>query len=759
MGTQTFSGTGDRMLPSSIAEMIADPVSTVSQNSLANSNGVNQYDIRDAKIMEAGQSIVMDNQTIDTYNKELSQVGAGISSQQTIGGIVGGIIGAVGGVAGAFVGGIIGNSIATPNNVGLSGTGKFQYNFETAHSKCLAIRSDSDMFPYSYNYWDSENVDYGVYYAQLVRPNPNKYSDPEAIKYQPYNQSFSSLEIINVQSELDVFGGDAFITKTLLRNRFSKVEQDDNPEFTPGGIDTVLDVGRHLGMSYFAQAYMNMELVSVPDTSQYISFPESFIGNNVEKLREWTDYTGGEYIQFYNNRYSYGLKSLLKSAYSEALNEDLKDVPTRIIYSSRDIYSSKEDSMRLFLPRNIHDLDGTFGPIEVVANVTGNLFAIQNRKFELESFNAKGVLESIENSVDILMKSANVFTTDGKTLSSYGTSHKWSVIKGLSQSGKDVLYWFNQENGLIMRFGADGTGVLSTIKKMGTFFTMFTKWTKDKHEHAFEQGIRSVWDDRRKEAIWTFTAWRDIKQAWQSGSFVEVGEVVTNENAPSDTYENFPRFFRCILVHTSTATDEPGVGADWEDYWEQIPYTDPKYYSIFTVAYNEATGGFKTEYDHLPKTYLRWQNTFLSSHPVHRNLLFEHRRGKYCTWYGVDTFLTGNIPPKIADAYVEMVVNELPEQSTRGVAVHFLTKNVPDRVDYSTARHTTYSEAVDFERRDDQFVAPIRGDVTNGDLPDYAETMLAGDYMKVKFTIFGGTYNLLHSVIVKIRDRIRRINT
>ena len=50
---------------------------------------------------------------------------------------------------------------------------------------------------------------------------------------------------------------------------------------------------------------------------------------------------------------------------------------------------------------------------------------------------------------------------DGITLSSYGTEHKWSVVKGSSSGGKDVIYWFNQEKGLFMRFGADGTVVLS----------------------------------------------------------------------------------------------------------------------------------------------------------------------------------------------------------------------------------------------------------------------------------------------------------
>jgi hypothetical protein len=243
---------------------------------------------------------------------------------------------------------------------------------------------------------------------------------------------------------------------------------------------------------------MNMELVGVPEMP-IASFPESFSDNGIfAKLKNWLDLPGGEYDQFYNDAYSYGLKTLLRDAYSDELSKSYKDVPTRILYSSRDIYSSTEDSMKSFLLGAIHDLDGTFGPIEVVSNVSGELFTVQPRKYQLQYFNARGTLEASSSSVEVLIGDGSVLSRDGQTLSSYGTQHKWSCIKGLNANGKDVLYWFNAENGLVMRFGEDGTRVISA-RGMAAFFANYTKWVKNKDEHAFEQGIRGVWttDEKR----------------------------------------------------------------------------------------------------------------------------------------------------------------------------------------------------------------------------------------------------------------------
>lgn len=710
--THGFGGTPSKMIGSETVELVASPVSAPLNNQ--NSNGVIQYDIDELSIMNAGESTILGGVNIDTYHVETSN---GISSHD------------------------------------------FLYNeFNISHAKCVALRTSSNVLPYSDAYWTANGVDYGVYYAQIFRESPNKYGDLNTTRYQSYGQTFDSDSIQNISTQIKVFGGDSFIVKTILRNRFAKEDQADSPLVpASGAVSSVLNVGRHLGMTYITQSYRNMELVNNTHPVLF-SYPESFTGTFSQRWLAWTDVVG-EYLQTYNGKYSYGLNQIYRNAYSDELNSSLKDVPTRIMYSTRDVYSSVSDSMTVFLPLDIHDLDGTFGPIISVCNVNGELFTLQPRKYQLQYFNARGSLQTSSSSTEVLIGDGSVLARDGQTLSIYGTSHKWSVIKGVSKGGKDVLYWFNVENGVMMRFGNDGTGVISE-RGMTSYFANYTKWLKDKNEHAYEQGVRAVWDDRRKEAIWTFTAWRNVSEWQPSTSFListPIGTVVTNPNAQSDSYEGFPMIFRCKVAHVNQPSNEPFVGIDWQQYWDKIDYNDSNYYSIFTICFNEITNGFRCFYGHLPKTYLKWQNTFLSSHPTKRNLIFEHRKGEYTTWYGVQN-ASPIIQPKIEDAYFESVVNDVPEQNVRAVAVSYLSEKAPDRVEYRTDRHYTWDTSSEFEKNDDSFFAPIRDDASVNGSPDLDGEPLSGSYVRIKFIFFGGAYNKLSSMVVKMFDRLRRIS-
>ena len=606
----------------------------------------------------------------------------------------------------------------------------------------------------------SGRPDYGVRYIQIYRKLVDKYGNKKDTSYYTTNSIFHIPDIPTISGEvqkgtLNVFGGDTMTQPTYMKGRYidhDALTDADFSSWSDFGFVNNSTAGFGGGLKFYSQNRVNSQMRS--DSQDQVVF----LGDGLNPISPWLEESGGfKDLMSYSSKYTPKFPAKLTQPPFEIEIDNITDFPQRMEYSGRKLYASKEDAYVKKLPLNIFDLDLTFGEIVHHENINGDLFTLQARKYQIQAFNARGQLESSINSVDVLLKSGDVFSQDGKTLSSYGTEHKWASVKGVSANGKDVLYWFNSENGLMMRFGADGTRVISS-RGMSAYFVNYTKWVKDKYEHALEQGVRSVWDDRRKEAIWTFTGWRDIKQEWIGGA-IDVGEIVKNENAPSDTYENFPRFFKCTVYHFADATNEAGVGADWEQYWEQISYTDFKYYSIFTVCFNEMTNGFRCFYGHLPKTYLKWGNTFLSSHPTERNLIFEHRKGLPTTWYGVDTFLTGTILPKIENAEFEIVMNELPEQSVRGVAVEYLSDNAPDRVEYRTKTQYTFDESAQFEDRDDHFFAPIRNDATSTGDPDSDDGMLTGDYLRVKFITFGGAYSLLHSIVVKIRDVIRRTNT
>tara|TARA_R110000851_G_scaffold6936_3_gene27391 strand:- start:5489 stop:10222 length:4734 start_codon:yes stop_codon:yes gene_type:complete len=709
--------TGNKMLPSQVAEYIAFPPRVSQPLALANSNGVNQYNIDDSSIINPGESIILDGVDINLFHKEKSLN---------------------------------------------SGLGEFIYpEFEISHDKCIAIRTENEIFPYSHSYWESENVDFGIYYAQLFRDGGvDKYGDKDTTKYRPYSQSFPASDIKNISVKFDVFLGESFTTKNLIRQRFAKEDQPDNPlAGGPSSLNSVLNVGSHVGMTYFAQTNMNTELVSVNPDGQ-VSFPETFTGSMGERLRRWTDiptqdgFGAGRYGQVYNSRYSYGLETLLREAYNEENNELLSDVPSRIIYSSRDLYSSISDSMTLFLPINRHDLDSTFGEIISVDNINGELFTLQPRKYQSQYFNSRGQLQGTSQSVEVLIGDGSVLSRDGQTLSTYGTNHIWSIIKGSSAGGKDVIYWFNQENGLFMRFGADGTVVLSERSGIRSFAANNTRWTENQHTPAFNYGIRSVWDDRFKEAIWTFIGIRASKGAWgtlPSNQLYSEGATVTGVTFDNYSFDGIPDVYISLSNHFPIPQSEPGVGSDWETYWKLADKYDPEYYSVFTLAFNELSNGFSTFYSHLPKTYLKWKNKFLSSHPTERSEIYEHRYG-YDKWYEYEGAW------KESEPYLEGVVNPFPDQSKKFVAIQALTDNVPDRIELITKDHESFLVATDFDPEDDAWRTPIKNDILTSPTSDPNDdtVSLIGSYMRVKFKFFNGAYNKMNNLVVKVRQRLRR---
>lgn len=483
----------------------------------------------------------------------------------------------------------------------------------------------------------------------------------------------------------------------------------------------------------------------------------------------WSTPTGGSGVNpttsepFLNDRYEVSdpnemqsLKSLFyyPTNYYFGLSFGEASRPTRVWWSEKAFFSELTDSYRVFLLINHKDLDPSFGEIFHHENVNGELFTLQPRKWQRQLFNTRGELQVSGNAIGAVIGDGSVLARDGQTLSAYGTQNKWSCMLGKSDGGKDTLYWYNAENGLFMRFGADGTVVISERARFRSFANRAAKWLRGKDTPAFEQGIRAVWDDRSKEVIWTFTGWRTVTPWQNSGQFLvqsTVGTVVSNPNAPSDTYESLPRFFRCTVAHANSSSREPGVGADWQNFWEQIAYDDFEYYSVFTVAYNEMVNGFSTFYGHIPKTYLKWRDTFLSSHPTIRNLLFEHRKGLPGTWYGK----AGVCEPKIEDAHIEMIMNDLPEQSKRYTAVEVLAEETPGLIEFRTKNQYTWADQANFKVNDDQYRAPIGRDATATNDPQGDSRRMDGDYLRVKFVFPGQVMNRLHSIVVKFRDRLR----
>jgi hypothetical protein len=58
-----------------------------------------------------------------------------------------------------------------------------------------------------------------------------------------------------------------------------------------------------------------------------------------------------------------------------------------------------------------------------------------------------------------------------------------------------------------------------------------------------------------------------VKRLQQKDIFLWTQEWVTQTFTASDVVTSNSTTYRCIKGHTSSATDEPGVGANWSTYW------------------------------------------------------------------------------------------------------------------------------------------------------------------------------------------------
>ena len=604
----------------------------------------------------------------------------------------------------------------------------------------------------------NKNTDYGVYYVQMYQENIGKHGGTGDSTYIDTGFSIKVDDLTDTngivnQNQINVFGGDTFTQATYLATR--RVNPTEIPAGGPGNEYQGGSPGWGGGMKFYSQNRVNSQLRT--DTNDSLLYPK-YTQNQTDWL-ENTETGFGNNFQ-YNDSYTPASGVLSYASINDRLIDQQVDLPSRIDYSEKYEQNTLDDKNQSFLPLNFKDIDQAFGEILSHKNVNGELFTLQPRKFQAQFFNASGTLqtESTEG-LNVVIGDGAVLARDGQTLSSYGTEHKWSVIKGKSPGGKDVLYWYNQESKLIMRFGADGTVVLSDVHGLRSFLENDARWVQGKDTPYAGDGVRVVWDDEYKEAIWT---WRGVRKAAKysaSSLFLTqaiIGTIVENPNAPTDgsngvadTFDNIPRLFRCTVSHTSTGNYEPGVGSDWQQVWEQISYEDEEYYTWFTLAFNEMTNGFSSFYSHHPKIYFPWRNKFLSAHPTEENKIYEHRRGEYTTWYKTEA---GELSE---DAYIEGVVNYMPESSKKFVATQVISDEEPYRMEFETKRHKSHLVEGDFDDHDDHWRSPIKNDTTGGNAPDADTESLTGDYIKVKFFIEKKVYNRLYNFVIKVRERLR----
>lgn len=369
--------------------------------------------------------------------------------------------------------------------------------------------------------------DFGFYYGQYYRALSNQYGDKNLTKYVSCGHSLKINKNSTV-SEESVFGGDTFTQLNYYRHRMSAI---NGVVFTDYVIpDNSPYIGFGGGLSFYSQNRINAQMTIAADARKDIT---AWLENTIPST---TDYNNG-----------YNIRNQVRSDIAFDPNvEQINVLPATFFYSGIKILDSPQDGYRNILPLNRHDLDITYGEITHHENFNGELFAIQQLKVEREFFNTRGQMQSDPN-LKIVIGDGSIMSRDGVTITNYGSSHKWSIVKGRSMGGNDTLYWIDIFSKKVFRLASDGTLSLSDIKGMKSFFANNLQWVDGKDTPADGTGIASVWHDKFSQAIWTVRGHRITPLIWIHGAIFSISTTVGDlfyyhpipEPSPAFVYSTF----------------------------------------------------------------------------------------------------------------------------------------------------------------------------------------------------------------------------
>ena len=320
---------------------------------------------------------------------------------------------------------------------------------------------------------------------------------------------------------------------------------------------------------------------------------------------------------------------------------------TAIYWSLKSLQTALFGSNRIFKFANNKVLEQAYGEITGLVPLLGLsnqgvLLCLQEKRVSMQYFDNTANL--ISDSGSLLIGNGKVMERRGVDLTGYGCSDKWSIVKGISKSGKETAYWYCSWANAIMRFGEDGTSNISENLFVDTFLNINAKYTilKNNKAPASGWGCHGIWDALTNRAIWTFrltvkyTEWNEFDTYYE-------GQYVTNGETWG--FENFPVLYKAIQ------NDFSGHDPSEEEYWElqENSYKSPIFF-CFTIAYSEDSNSFKTFFTHLPKIYGSLNNILVSSNPKEPMAIYEHNAGEnealyYAKEFQVGTYNWSTLPP------------------------------------------------------------------------------------------------------------------
>jgi hypothetical protein len=539
---------------------------------------------------------------------------------------------------------------------------------------------------------------------------------------------------------IDLFGGDTLTTQIYVKT----IIQNENPTAPiTGGFVT--------GILLTTQTKSNPYLIYKVEGESL--FPATYNASNVyTNLFAWLN---KRTFETYNYNYGYSIETLGVGYKAGVTDEQSAKLPTRVIYSDNKPQNARSDFYRRFGVTSYNDLDASFGEINSMKNVNGELFTLQVNKFQKQFFNSRGTLQVSDGS-QVVLGDAGVFSRPGITVTSYGCTDKWSSFLGKSAGGDDILYWYDSINKKFMRFGADGAVPISDRANIRTLAKEGFKWVINYQTPADNYGIHGIWNQRLNEAAWTCRAYRKPDVIW--GPLIDITQgqtVVTYDTTQTYGFEQFPIIYICIKTSEFNSAPNPGVDPGWEEYYTPVAFDDIEYYSLRTIIWSEIKNRFiiSDETPH-PRIYLQYKDTFLSPSPAdNSNVIYEHNEGKYLEWY-----ISNGIGQK-EDGYIDIVFNIDPNTTKHFISLICNTEFMPYKVELFTKNHSTIINPVEFLEQLDQYVAPIPNDLDSNGSTGSDNSFLYGQWVKVRFHYQTGMFQRLTNMILKFNPMARLWNS
>lgn len=587
------------------------------------------------------------------------------------------------------------------------------------------------------------NTDYGFYYGQYYRQLAYTANNPDVSKYGNRTESvyFPTGSFVDIDQNspafIEIFGGDVFTQKSYLKIRGGGYGINGQPGLTEGGG----------GIGFYSQNVVNTNMIRTYNT------PLNAYGFPHDSMTSWLiNKDFGTLFAPYNKGYNIVNGITADAAFDPNL-PDQSDLPTEIRYSDLKPQNAIVDNYRIFLPLNFLDLPPTDGEISHHENFNGELVTFQLRRVQRQYFNTRGTI-NVDGTIssEAVIGDGTVLSRPGQTITVIGTNNKWSIVKGKSAQGNDVLYWINTELKKAMRWGADGTIAISDIHNMQSFFANNLTWVTNKDTPADGQGICGVWDDRYMAVLWTIRGKRSIAP-WSNIIEYSIGNVVFFVPTTFSTFEKTGEFY--VSLVDLNVGDRPDTHPD---NWGIIPhqgsvvyngvtYNANDYYNEYTIEFNEQKNKFTTYYSFLPKIYLKWTDTFLTPRPIsNTGGVYEHRLGNYCVWYN------DGVTNQTENAFVELLFNMDESLMKQFFAVLINSAIVPYRIDFTTQNQQTFAVSADFEKQINFWLSSIKNDIltsSDGTKNDEDTSRSFGQWIKIKITLQSGQFQKVVDTVVK----------